>query len=53
MLHAYVLPEIVMGTSTGNPAWVEVERFGPGWREYGCDFGDGKTVKVKVLRHGL
>ena len=51
VLHAYVLPNMLMGMFISDPAWVEVQQFRPSGREYGCDFGDGKIVRVKGLPH--
>lgn len=52
VLHVYVLPNMLMGMFISDPTWIEWVRFGPGGREYGCDFGAGKIVKVKGLGPG-
>ncbi|CAD6589576.1 MAG: hypothetical protein ASARMPREDX12_003887 [Alectoria sarmentosa] len=50
VLHAYVLPTMLGGTFISHPTWIGVQRFVRRVREYRCDFGDGKIVKVKGLR---
>lgn len=45
VLRAYVLPKLVMGMFISHPWWHT--KWGPGGRELGFDFDDGKLVTVK------
>ena len=49
VLHAYVLPKMLMGMFLSNPRWIKTQSFGPNV-EYDCDFGDGKIITLKGQR---
>ena len=49
VLHAYVLPKMLMGMFLSNPRWIKTQEFG-GNAGYDCDFGDGKIIRLKGQR---
>lgn len=50
VLHAYILPQMLMGMFLGNPKWIESQSFGADGVVYYCDFGDGKMVTLEGQR---
>ncbi len=49
VLHAYILPKMLMGMFLSNPERIETQRFGRN-AGYDCDFGDGKIITLKGQR---
>lgn len=49
VLHAYVLPKMLMGMFLSNPRWIITQSFGKD-AKYECEFGDGKIITLKGPR---
>lgn len=52
VLHAYVLPNVLMGMFISTPIWIVWAQYAVTGRVYGCHFGDGKIVNVQGLGLG-
>ena len=47
ILHAYVMPDLLMGMFISHPNWIKTRTYAKDGDDYGCDFGSGEIVRVK------
>ena len=50
VIHAYVLPQMLMGMFISYGTWIRSLSCDPDGGEYYCDFGNGKMVTLKGLK---
>lgn len=47
ILHAYVMPSLLMGMFISQPRWIKSRASNRTGDDFFCDFGSGETVRVK------